>query len=92
MLDNKLDKDGGLIHSNQLSKKKTKSHLNVFGLCDVFRGFKSFLEKLYKISVTTLHCYKAGFISYFKWSAPANTINQHLPKHSVRSQNSPIND
>ena len=42
MLVNKLDEDGGPIHSNQFSKEKTKSYLNVFDLCDVFREFNLF--------------------------------------------------
>ena len=42
VLDNKLDKDGGPIHSNQLSKENIKSYLNVFDLCDVFRKLNLF--------------------------------------------------
>ena len=42
VLDNKLDKDGGPAHSNQLSKEKVKSYLNVFDLCDVFRELNPF--------------------------------------------------
>ena len=42
VLDNKLDKDGGPIHSNQLSEERIKLYLNVFDLCDVIRELNPF--------------------------------------------------
>ena len=42
VLDNKLDKDGRPVRSNQLSKEKVESYLKVFDLCDVFRDLNPF--------------------------------------------------
>ena len=42
VLDNKLDKKGDPLHSNQLSKEKIKSYPNVIDLWDVFRELNLF--------------------------------------------------
>ena len=77
MLDNKLDKDGGPIHSSQLSKEKIKSYLNVFDLCDVFRELNPFKKGFTRYQSPP---YTATWLDFFPTS---NGLHQHIQSANI---------
>ena len=77
VLDNKLDKDGGPAHSNQLSKEKVKSYLNVFDLCDVFRELNPFKKSLTRYQSQP---YTATRLDFFLTS---NGLRQHVQSANI---------
>ena len=68
---------GDPIRSNQLSKEKIKSHLNVFDLCDVFRSLIFLRKALRDISYD--HTLPQGW-SFFFFS---NGLRQHIQSAKI---------
>ena len=77
MLDNKLDKDGGPAHSNQLSKEKVKSYLNVFDLCHVFRELNPFKKSFTRYQSQP---YTATRLDFF---LTLNGLRQHVQSANI---------